>query len=193
MKKKILWACLAGMLSGSVFGGGSLYVQCANSVSSCDVYYYLSSSFQTSQTNYFGDGSEALSGSVVFDKGILVSNIVVNPGYLPVVTVMDEYNNVDDIVTNRISGSNGIYSHVPANPSKLWKTTFDLQTILITNNIFYKIQGRFGRRYLAALLETGHFMRAGHRFPIRLLHRRILKPVEPLLVEARMRTERRRP
>ena len=54
MKKKIFWACLVSLLSGSVFGDGSLYVKCANSVNSCDVYYYISASYQTSQKNCSG-------------------------------------------------------------------------------------------------------------------------------------------
>ena len=140
MKRKIVWACLAGMLSGSIFGAGSLYVKCANSESSCDVYYYLSSSFPTSQINYSGDGSEALSSNVVFEIGIIVSNIVVKPGYLPAVTVIDEYFYTGG-VTNRISEKNGIYSHVPANLSNLKAIRFDLQAILITNTITYMADG----------------------------------------------------
>ena len=138
MKKKFVWACLAGMLSGSSFGAGSLYVKCANSVNSCDVYYYLSSSFQTSSKYYFGDGSESLSDTVTFEKGIVVSNIVVNPGYLPAVAVIDEYL-YGDVATNNISGSNGTYSYVPRY-STGW-VTFDLRTTLITNTISYMTNG----------------------------------------------------
>ncbi len=144
MKRKIVWACLVGMLSGSVFGAGgtgSLYVKRANHVSSCDVYYYISSSFQQSLKNYSGDGSEPLYTAAQFDKGIIVSNIVVDSGYLPVVTAIDEYDYEAD-VTNRISGSsNGSYSHVPANLSNLRTITFDLQTTLVTNKITYDTNG----------------------------------------------------
>ena len=109
-------------------------------MNSCDVYYYISASYQTSQKNYSGDGSAPLSNAVWFENGIVVSNIVINPGYLPVVTVIDDYY-FDADVTNRISGSNGSYSHVPSDLSYLGKITFDLQAILITNDITYVTYG----------------------------------------------------
>ena len=137
MKRKIVWACLAGMLSGSVFGSGSLYVKRADSVSSCDVSYYIGSN-PILKEGYADDGTESLSDSVSFDKSIVVSNIVVNSGYLPAITVIDEYFD-NDVVTNKISGSNGIYSYVPRYSAGT--ITFDLQTTLITNTITYVTYG----------------------------------------------------
>ena len=136
MKKKIVWACLAGLLSGSVFGLGSLNVNFANHVNSCDISYYGAGSYPWSLTNYTESGT--VSEQVSFENYIILSNITVNLGYLPVVSVIDEYL-YDDVVTNKLSGSSGNYSYKPRYDTG-W-ITFDLQTILITNTITYVTNG----------------------------------------------------
>ena len=138
MKKRIVWACLAGMLSGSVLGG-SLHVNFSDHATSCVITYQATDvAGLIATTNVSGSG--VVNEFVISDTEITVSNVVVSPGYFPVVSALDT-DWWSETVTNTLSGSTtGSYSHTPSIGG--WeKSEIVIQTVLITNTIGYVTNG----------------------------------------------------